>query len=210
MITITKLEKQKKSNGRWNIYADGEFCFGLYDDTILKFDVHVNSSFSESELENIREYDEYIYGKNVAYNYLSYRIRSVSELKKKLKEKKISEKSITKVLEILEEQKLTNDDEFARALISDKLKKKPVGRKILRQKLFEKGVPKQVGEEAISKLVTDDDEYRLAEESIIKYLNKLAGLENIQKRKKAFDHLARRGFEFGTITELINKILKAD
>jgi regulatory protein len=209
-VTITNLEKQKRAKGRYNIFVDGEFFCGLYEDTILKFDVHVNESVDEKELEKIREFDEFVYGKNAAYHYLSYRIRTISEIRKKLKEKKISEGSIQKVLELLETQKLTNDSEFARALIADQLKKKPVGKKILRQKLFEKGVPKKISDEVLENELTEEYEKELAGESFRKYLPKLRGRQYMEKKRKAFDFMARSGFDFEIINEILNRELKND
>lgn len=204
-MKITKLEKQKKAKNRYNIYIDGEFFCGLYDDTILKFGIHINEEVTEKEIEEIKGFDEIIYGKNVAYNYLSYRIRSVFELKKKLKEKKISESATEKVLELLEKQKLINDAEFARVLISDKIKRKPVGKKVLRGKLFEKGISKQVGEDALDEVFTEDVEKELALASFMKYLPKLKGKESFERKRKAFDYLARKGFEFDVINEILKE-----
>ena len=208
-MTITKLEKQKKARQRWNIYADGEFFCGLYEDTILKFGVHVNEELSEKELEEIKSFDEYVYGKNIAYNFLAYRIRTVSEIKKMLKEKKISEKAITKVLELLEKQKLTDDVEFARALIEERLKLKPVGKKILRQKLFEKGVPKLIGEQALEKVFSGIDEKDLALANFRKYYPKIKEKEYPEQKRKVFDFLARKGFDFDVINEIMREELKA-
>jgi regulatory protein len=206
-VTITSLQKQKKAKGRYNIYADGEFFCGLYEDTILKYGIHVNEELSEKQLKDIKEYDEYIYGKNVAYNYLSYRIRTVWEIKKKLKEKKISERTIERVVELLEKQKLVDDEEFARVLIAEKVKNKPVGKKVLRQKLFEKGVPKKISEEAIEKALEQIDEKELALICFKKYYVKLKGKEYILQKRKAFDHLARKGFDFDIINEVLGEKL---
>jgi regulatory protein len=208
-VTITKLEKQKKAKQRWNIYVDGEFFCGLYEDTILKYGTHVNEELSEKELRDIKNFDEYVYGKNIAYNFLSYRIRTVSEIKKKLKEKKISEKAIVKVLELLEKQKLTDDAGFARALIEERLRLKPVGRKVLRQKLFEKGVPKQIGEEALEKVFSEVDEKDLALENFKKYYPKIRDKEYYEQKRKVFDFLARKGFDFDVINEILREELKA-
>ena len=207
-MTITKLEKQKKAKQRWNIYVDGAFFCGLYEDTILKFGTHVNEELTGKELEDIKDFDEYVYAKNAAYHYLSYRIRTVSEIKKKLKEKKISEKGIIKVLDLLDKQKLTDDAAFARAMIEERLRLKPVGRKVLRQKLFEKGVPKQIAEEALEKTFSGAGEKDFALQNFKKYFPKIKGKDFSEQKRKTFDFLARKGFDFDVINEIIREELK--
>jgi len=207
-LLITKIEKQKKSKKRWNIFIDGDFFCGLFADTILKYGLHVNEEHSEKKLHEIKEYDEYIYGKEIALNYLSYRIRTVSELKKKLKEKKISVKTSNKILAYLEDSGLTNDEEFARALIEEKIKNKPVGIRVLKQKLFEKGVPKQVSEDVLEKIFENADEKSLAMVNFKKLEPKLKGKDRNEQKRKVYEYLTRKGFGYDVINEIIYEELK--
>ena len=207
-MLITKIEKQKKSKKRWNIHIDGVFFCGLYADTILKYGLHVNEEHTEKKLHEIKEYDEYIYGKEIALNYLSYRIRTVSELKKKLKEKKISEKSSKKILQYLEDAGLTNDEEFAKLLIEEKIKYKPVGIRVLKQKLFEKGVPKLIGEKVLGEVFENVDEKQLAMANFKKLYPKIKGKERNEQKRKVYEFLTRKGFGYDVINEIIYEELK--
>ena len=123
-MTITKIEKQKKNNKRYNLYIDKEFFCGIYDDTILKFGIASGDELTEKELSDIRDFDEYMYGKKIAFDYLSYRIRTIAEIKKKLKSKKLTESNIERVIQHLTGLGLVNDEEFARQLINEKIKNK--------------------------------------------------------------------------------------
>jgi regulatory protein len=207
-LLITKIEKQKKARSRWNIHIEGAFFCGLYADTILKYGLHVNEDFSEKKLHEIKEYDEYIYGKEIALNFLSYRIRTVSEIRKKLKEKKISAKTSNKIMAYLEESGLTNDEEFARALIEEKIKNKPVGIRVLKQKLFEKGVPKQVGEDVLEKVFENVDEKSLAMVNYKKLQPKLKGKDRNEQKRKVYEYLTRKGFGYDVINEIIYEEIK--
>jgi regulatory protein len=207
-LLITKIEKQKKARSRWNIHIDGVFFCGLYADTILKYGLHVNEDFSEKKLHEIKEYDEYIYGKEIALNFLSYRIRTVSEIRKKLKEKKISAKTSNKIIAYLEDSGLTNDEEFAKALIEEKIKNKPVGIRVLKQKLFEKGVPKQVGEEVLEKVFENVDEKSLAMVNYRKLQPKLKGKDKNEQKRKVYEYLTRKGFGYDVINEIIYEEIK--
>jgi len=202
-LLITSIEKQKRSKKRWNIYVEGEFFCGLYADTILKYGLHVNEDHSETKLHEIKEYDEYIYGKETALNFLSYRIRTESEIRKKLKEKKISVKTLNRVLKYLGDSGLVNDEEFARTLIEEKIKRKPVGIKVLKQKLFEKGVPKQVSDKVLEQVFSAVSEKELALENFRKLTPKLKGKDKTEQKKKTYEFLTAKGFGYDIIKEII-------
>ena len=96
-MKITAIEKQKKE-GRYNIYLDGEFAFGLYKESIFDFGLRVNDELDENKITEIRECDETGFGKKVAYGFLNFKQRTEKEVRKKLKEKKISPKSTDKII----------------------------------------------------------------------------------------------------------------
>ncbi|MBK8980736.1 MAG: hypothetical protein IPM38_00060 [Ignavibacteria bacterium] len=63
-MRISRIEKQKKEKQRCNIFIDGIFSAGLYEDTIVKFGLRSGDEISEKEFEKIREYDEFNYAKS--------------------------------------------------------------------------------------------------------------------------------------------------
>jgi len=204
-LHITKIERQKKNRKRYNIYLDGEFYCGLYDDTILKYQLAAGDEISEEKIIEIREFDEYIFGKKTAFDFLSYRIRSADEIKKKLKAKKITENIIAKVIAHLEELKLIDDEQFAMQLAREKIKNKGVSRKVLQQKFFQKGIPKEIGESVLGKIFGEINEKELALRNLDKYFPKIKDKEKAEQKKKIFDYLARKGFDFDIISEVIRE-----
>lgn len=207
-MTITKIEKQKKNIKRYNLYIDGEFLCGIYDDTILKFGIASGDELTEKEINDIRNFDEYMYGKKAAFDYLSYRIRSISEIKKKLLSKKLSEVNIERVISHLTELGLVNDEDFARQLINEKIKNKPAGRRSLEQKLFEKGISKNISEDILNSILTEETEKELAVKVYEKLKPKLKGLDKQDVKKKIYETLARKGFNYDIINDIIRA--KAD
>jgi len=207
-MLITKLERQKKNHKRYNLYLDGEFYCGLYDDTLLKYGLASGDDVTEKQIEEIRGFDEYIYGKRIAFDYLSYRIRTISEIKKRLKKAKLQEETIEKVITHLKELKLVDDEAFARQLVAEKIKNKPSGKRMIEKKLYEMGIPKQVGESVLDELMDEETEKSLAVKVYDKLLPKLQGLDRQEARKKIFAKLASRGFNFDIINEIIRE--KAD
>ncbi len=204
-MLITKLERQKKNHKRYNLYLDGEFYCGLYDDTLLKYGLASGDDVTEKQIEEIRGFDEYIYGKRIAFDYLSYRIRTISEIKKRLKKAKLQEETIEKVITHLKELKLVDDEAFARQLVAEKIKNRPSGKRMIEKKLYEMGIPKQVGESVLDELMDEETEKSLAVKVYDKLLPKLQGLDRQEARKKIFAKLASRGFNFDIINEIIRE-----
>lgn len=194
-MRITKIEKQKKDKSRYSIYIDDEFQFGLYDDTLLKYGLRTGDELSEAKINGIREYDEYNYGKKVAYSYLSYKQRSRKEIEKKLKTKKISASSIEKIIEWLTELKYINDDAYARMLIEGKLRRKPIGKRMLEQKLKLAGIEKESAEKAIKENYSEETELNKAKELLEKYVRKSRFKNEIDKKGKCYKYLISRGFD---------------
>ncbi|MCC6865321.1 MAG: RecX family transcriptional regulator [Ignavibacteria bacterium] len=204
-MKITKIEKQKKNSKRYNLYISGEFYCGLYEDTIIKYGIASGIQIDESSLQNIRSYDEYIYGKKIALDYLAYRIRTVSEICKKLLSKKLNELTISKVIDHLNKIGLLNDEDFARQLVKEKIKNKMLGRRMLQKKLFEKGIAKQTGDSVLNELLNSDTENLLAFKIYDKIKPKLKHLDSPTAKKKIYETLFRKGFNYDIINNVILK-----
>lgn len=210
-LIISKIELQKhckKKYPRYNVFVDGIYKLSLNDDTILKYKISSGSEINDENLNQIRFYDEFVYAKSLALDFLSYRIRTEKEIRKKLISKDVSNKTIGDTILYLKSINLINDLEFAQKLINDKQKLKPSGRKILSQKLFQMGVDKVTREIALDDYFKNNDEKQLALESINHYLVKLKNLDNYNKKKKAYNFLMRKGYEYDTINEVINQIFQ--
>lgn len=204
-LNITKIERQKKNRKRYNIYLDGEFYCGLYDDTILKYGMAAGDEFTEEKINEIRDFDEYIFGKKTAFDYLSCRIRTIDEIRRKLKTKKIADVTISKVIAHLEELKLVDDEQFALQFAREKIKNKGLGKKVLMQKFFQKGISKATGEKVLDKLFDEVDEKELVLKQFTRYYPKVKDKEKAEQKKKIFDYLAGKGFDFDIISEVIRK-----
>jgi regulatory protein len=207
-VVITKIEKQKKNSKRWNLYVEDEFACGISEDTFLKFGLCTNDEITEDKLNEIKKFDEYQFAKKSALDFLSYRIRSTAEIKQKLKSKKISAGTIEKTIGHLAKIGLINDEEFARQLIQSKMGRKPAGKNVIKQKLFQKGISKNIADYIIGELYTDVKQNELINNVYDKYEKKVKGMDRFQKRKKLFEYLMRKGFDIDSINEFLNEKLK--
>lgn len=205
-MIITKIEKQKKGNNRYNIFLDGEFAFGLYKDTIADFGLRVNDLLDEFRIARIKESDEFNFSKRTAFKYLSYKSRSKKDVYKKLKEKKISDETIRKVISYLEEQKFLDDRAYAKMFVQSQLLNKPIGKKTLTIKLMQKGFDKELIEEILENNFSEETEIENAKKLLKKYSLKIKSEDPFKKRKKSFAYLVSRGFDY----EIVNRLLDSE
>src|SRR5690606_12555660 len=104
-MKITGREQQKRDKNGYNFLVDREYVYALFDETTLKYGLRKGDVLDDRKIREMKEYDDYNYGKRVAYNYLAYRQRSRKEIERKLKTKQISVKVTEKVIKWLEDLK---------------------------------------------------------------------------------------------------------
>lgn len=201
-MKITSIEKQKKE-GRYNIYLDGEFAFGAYRETVFNFGLRVNDELDEGRVREIREYDEIGYGKKTAYRFLNYKPRSESEIRKKLKEKKLSPSSIEKVIASLKDLNFLNDEQYAGMYLEEKLRNKPQGKRMISMKLAEKGISKNIIEKTIGEKYSEETETKKALIVLNKYKKKVKAKTQAEKKQKCFRYLLSKGFEYDIISSVM-------
>lgn len=131
-----------------------------------------------------------------ALNMLAFRARSAAELRRQLLRKGEPAADVEAAIARLLEQRLLNDEDFARQFTRLKLSGGGASRLRIIQELGRKGIGRPLAEEAID-AVRDDDGLD-ASESIHRVATKkwrtLAKLDDGTARRRLYAFLARRGF----------------
>ena len=203
MPIITSIEPQKK-DGRYNIFIDGEFAFGAYKDTIYNFGLRKNDELTDDKLKEIRDTDELNFGKKVAYTFLSYKPRTEKDVRKKLKEKKISTENIDKIVSFMKQFKYLDDSTFAIQYLEAKLARKPEGKRLIAMKLAGKGVDKEIIGGIIDAKYNEETEINKARELLEKYYKKVKAKSEVDRKRKCYQHLLSKGFDY----EIINNAFR--
>jgi len=204
-LIITSIEEQKKK-GRYNIFIDGEFAFGLYKETIYHFGLRAKDELDEKKTVELISYDEINFGKKVAYRFLNFKPRSEKEVRNKLKSHKLSDESIDTIIYSLKEFKFINDEQFAKMFIESKISLKPEGRRSLKTRLAQKGIGKETSDKTVEENYSEEVEFQKAHELFIKYRKKVKAKTHIEKKQKCYRHLLSKGFSY----DLINRVLKIE
>jgi regulatory protein len=201
MPTITAIEVQKKNPNRVNIYLDGEFVFGLAK--IVAVWLKTGQVVSDEKLAALREQDAREVAMQKALHYLSYRPRSMDEVRKNLQKHEIPETVIDSTLEKLERNGLLGDETFARAWVENRSTFRPRSKKALRIELRQKGLADSTIQIVLEEMVEEEP---LALEAARKYARRLHGLEKQVFRQKLGAHLARRGFGYEVIAPVVTQV----
>ena len=198
--TITALVAQKRNKERVNVYLDGEFAFGLALIEALK--LHKGQQLSDDDIARLKALDEIEVAHDRALNFLSYRPRSSEEVRRNLHQKEFAERTIETVIERLTGAGLLDDAAFARYWVDNRERFEPRSRRALRYELRQKGVPDPAIQAALDDLDEEDAAYRAASTRLRRY----ARADEETFRKRLGDFLARRGFGYEIVRDVLDRL----
>jgi regulatory protein len=141
----------------------------------------------------------------VALRCLKVRPRSVEEIREKLKAKEFSQEEITATIEYLFELRLLDDRAFTRSWIQYRLAR-PFGFRRIYLELKDKGVAKEIIEEAIAQVKEEYGEEDTVLELAERRWKRLDGVDPQKRKKRVFDFLIRRGFSVDAVMKVFKKL----
>ena len=138
-----------------------------------------------------------------ALRFLANRPRSEREIRSRLSEKGYEPERIERVLVRLADWKLVDDRAFAEYWLENRLLHRPKGARALRAELFQKGVGREVIDQALSGERDEaDDAYRAAQ----KHVQRLTVADQREFRQRVGQYLQRRGFDWDSIEATTNRL----
>lgn len=197
--TISAIKIQKKNPNRVNIYIDGVFAFGL--SKINAVWLKIGQNLDDQAINKLQAEDEVEVAYQRALKFLSFRIRSLSEIIKKLKKCDYSENVINNVCDRLIEKGYIDDQKFAETWVENRNTFRPRSRRLLRMELRHKKINEELIEEVLNETDSEESLARVAAE---KYARKLSELEKEHYFRKLVAFLARRGFSYTIILPVVN------
>ncbi|MFL2542132.1 MAG: regulatory protein RecX [Candidatus Latescibacterota bacterium] len=143
--------------------------------------------------------------KDAAYNYLSFRSRSIKEVRDKLLQKQFCEHIVEQVVVDLNRQKLLDDCEFARRFVEARLSR-AIGSRKLAQELRRKGVETDIVDEVLGEFADVLDSEERATELLGKQAWRYRGLERDKAKRRMLGFLARRGYDAQMAMSAVDKV----
>lgn len=146
-----------------------------------------------------------------AVNLLTYKARSIKELRERLLEKNwTNEQIVDEVIEKLKYYGYLNDEIFAKNLASSKLRQKPMGKRLLQQKLSQKKLDKETVETALETAFDEMPEDELIDRAVAKRLRLKGKPETREDTKKFYDYLLRQGFSYELVSNKMRELAKIE
>ena len=196
MPTITRLVAGKRNPNRVNIYLDGHFALAISIDEVGKRGLAKGQSLSEAAVTELKESDQQVklYGKIL--NFISYRPRSVQEVRDRLKKYDLTDPSSqNKLITRLQTQGYLDDLAFAHWFLESRAHNRPRSARHLAAELRAHGV----GSDIITEVLKSVDESSALDALIRKYAHSL-------DRQHLLAYLARRGFSYGYIQAKLDEM----
>lgn len=218
MEKITDIRTQKKNNQRLNIYVNNDFGFGI--SLRLKFEkkLEIGQKITASHIQDMIAADQTERLENKALKFLAFRPRSEKEIRDHLLrkgriteiksefEKSQYERSIEEVIIKLKKIRQIDDFEFSKWWLEQRYNFNPRGEPILKAELRSKGIETNI----IDELLQNDTELQiqLATKAAEKKTKLYRKLEEREFRDKISQFLARRGFSWTIVKQVVDTVSK--
>jgi len=210
-VFVTKIIRKKSRQPLYSVSVDGAKAFELNADVLGKLGLRVGDELTEKDIERIMVEEARFRAQRLAVNYLSYRPRSSREVARHLTRKGYGKELARAVAQNLEKAGLINDAEFAAMFVRDRIKRRPMGRAMLRRALQEKGIAPQVVEQVLNRALSDETQQEAARELASKRLrlhqSSFAKLDAAHKKKRLLEYLLRRGFSNDIAIKTVRAVL---
>ena len=199
-MRIERIEASKHKRGRVLVFLADGVCLKITEQELLDFGLRAGDDLNEATLAKLKEAAGVSNVKATAADIIGKRAMSRAALEKKLKEKGASEADARYAAEWLEAIGAINDADYA-ALLVRHYGEMGYGPARVREKLYEKGVPRELWDEDLDQLPEGGNQ-------IDRFLQgKLRGRTPDEKEKKRLtDALLRRGYSWGDVRAAWNRL----
>ena len=199
-MRIERIEASKHKRGRVLVFLEDGVCLKITEQELLDFGLRSGDELDEETLKRLKDAAGVSNVKANAADLIGKRAMSRRDLERKLQEKGASEAEARYASEWLEAIGAINDADYA-VLLAQHCARQGYGPARVREKLYEKGVPGELWDDALDSLPDPA-------ESIDRFLeHKLRGNPLDEKEKKRLsDALLRRGFSWSDIRAGLNRL----
>ena len=138
--------------------------------------------------------------------YCAYQERCVKDVCDKLKTFDIPEKEKTKILDYLLDNRFVNDERFAKSFVRGKVNQSGWGINKIRFHLIQKGIDKEIIDEALGQ--TDEEVYRQRLIDILNNKSKTVKATNdFEKKRKLAAYAMQKGFEGSLVWDVLKNLM---
>ena len=192
-MRIERIEASRHKKGRVLVFLEDGTCLRATEQELLDFGLRSGDELDEETLKRLKEAAGVSNTRAAAADLIGKRAMSRRDLERKLQEKGASEAEARYAAEWLEAIGALNDAEYAAALVRH-YSGMGYGPARVREKLYEKGVPRELWEDALEELPEGGGQA----EAFLQ--GKLRGRTPDEKEKRRLTSaLLRRGFSWSQV-----------
>jgi len=137
--------------------------------------------------------------------YCAYQERCTKDVRDKLKTYDILQEDREKILDYLLDNRFVNDERFAKSFVRGKINQSGWGLNKIRFHLVQKGIAKDIIDEALQQ--TDEEVYRQRLIDILKTKSKTMKAEtDFERKRKLAAYAMQKGFEGGLVWEVVKDL----
>ncbi len=194
-MKISDIQAQVKTKGRYSVFVDGRFAFGLSELGLINSGVKVGQEVNEARLSELKKMSATDKLYNMTLNLIARRPRSHKELQDYLRRKTDDEQEQRQILNML--SNLIDDKDFARRWTENRRLLKPISKRKLSLELRTKGISDQIINEVLG--ADEINEIDVLRELIVKKRK----TTRYQDSQKLMQYLSRQGFNYQDIKEAL-------
>ena len=199
-MKIERIEASKHKRGRVLVFLADGVCLKITEQELLDFGLRSGDDLDEATLKRLKEAAGVSNVRATAADLIGKRAMSRRDLERKLQEKGASEAESRYAAEWLEAIGAINDADYG-AVLARHYAGMGYGPARVREKLREKGVPRELWDDALDQLPDNGAQIDRFLES------KLHGRRPDEKEKKRLaDALLRRGFPWSDVKAGLNRL----
>lgn len=198
-MKVESIEQTRSPSGKLRVRFDDGSNMLIFPAVLAEHGIYSGMELPKAALESLRESNASASAKDRAVRIVSATSISKKELEKRLVQKGESEENAKQAVSWLSELKLLDDAQVAQQIVRNGLAR-GYGAARIRQMLYEKRVPKEYWDEALSDLPSQDD-------AIDTFLQRRFHGKKPDRAecKRATDALLRRGHSWNDIRRALER-----
>lgn len=206
-MRIQNVTKKKRTTD-CIIKFDNDEEIVLSMDIVLKYQLSKNKEITTDTLKEINTEQQRINIKQDAFNYASYKPRTVKQVQQKLEQKGYFSELISVAINFLVNFELLDDKKFALTFAKEYAHRKNAGPFKIENELIRRGIEPELAKDAVSENYPDEKTIELAREHAKKKVKMLNNKSKDKKYRSLRDSLLRNGFDIDTVSKVIKEVLE--
>ncbi len=199
-MKITDIQRQVRAAGRYSVFVDGNFVFGLSETGLLESGIKLGQIIDQVELKKLKKLSDTDKLYNQTLGLIARRPRSRKEINDYLARKTDDQQEITQLLNKLSNLQLIDDEDFAQRWVENRRLLKATSQRKLTLELKQKGI----SDETIKQVLSEDE---TNEQDVLRRLIiKKRTQSRYKDDQKLIAYLARQGFGYEDIKTVMQNI----